>query len=372
MTLFRLIAIITVSLIGQSTFAQTPPREQTFLDRDALTRFLDDAESKGFKGVVAISGPDSTIYARGFSSAGPDGTAYSAETVVDIASITKQFTGAAVMTLVEAGRLSLDDSLDKFFPDIPNDKAAITLHQLLTHTAGLPHNVGEDKEAIDKQSYLARAFSAPLIHVAGERYEYSNVGFTFAAAIIEEVTGQPYEDYLFEALWKPAGMFTTGYMRPQWNGRTMQTPAAPVEGFRTPLELMEKSGGGFWHLVGNGGILSTAEDMLKWHRALLGNTILSAKSKALLFAPHVPEDEDGVYHYGYGWSIVPDYLGEKLVWHNGGSYFATADFWRFPSQGTAFFIASHEGDIPTYMVADGLAAILLGKTPRPVSKPATE
>ncbi|WP_417462308.1 serine hydrolase domain-containing protein [Kordiimonas sp.] len=372
MTIFRLILIAALGLVSQRATAQTAPHHGGFIDREVLTDFLNDAEEKGFKGVVAVSGPDGTIFSRGFGTADTMGTAYSPQTVVDIASVTKQFTGAAILTLFEDGKLSLNDRLNRFFPDVPTDKGAITVHQLLTHTAGLPHGLGEDKEIIGKQDYIARAFATPLILRPGERYEYSNVGFTLAAAIIEQVSGQSYEDYLYEALWKPAGMVATGYLRPNWNDRPMQTHAAPIEGFHAQQELLEKADGKFWHLTGNGGLLSTAENILKWHRALLKNTVLSDESKALLFEPHVPEDADGVYHYGYGWSVVPDYLGKKLVWHNGGSYFATADFWRFPAQGTAFFIASHEGDIPTFMVADGIAAILLGKTPRPVSRQAEE
>lgn len=368
MTIFRLFSIMVMCLISHSGFAQTPPTEHNFVDREILTSFLNDAEEKGFKGVVAISGPDGTIFSRGVGAANTTGTQYSSQTVVDIASITKQFTGAAILKLQEDGKLKLDDRLDLFFPDAPEDKAAITVHQLLTHTAGLPHTLGEDREPISKQAYLARAFSEPLIHEPGERYEYSNVGFTVAAAIIELLSQQSYEDYLRKAFWEPAGMFATGYQRPDWNGYSIQSHGSAIEGFHSQLDLLEKSEGKFWHLTGNGGLLSTAEDMLRWHRALLKGAGLSKESEALLFQPHVAEDEEGVYYYGYGWSVVPDYLGEKLVWHNGGSYFATAEFWRFPAKGTAFFIGSHEGDIPTFKIADGIAAALLGKTPRPVTK----
>ncbi len=107
--------------------------------------------------------------------------------------------------------------------------------------------------------------------------------------------------------------------------------------------------------------------MLRWHRALLGDKILSGASRELLFSAHVPEDADGVYHYGYGWSVVPNYDGKKLVWHNGGGYFSRAELWRFPEDGTAFFVATHDPRVEPYKIADGLALILHGKTPEPVT-----
>jgi CubicO group peptidase (beta-lactamase class C family) len=340
--------------------------DKIWIDQTALETFLDDAAAKGFVGVVGVSGPNGTLYTRAYGDAVAGQTAYTPDTIVDIASISKQFTGAAILKLREEGRLTLDDPLSRFLPSAPDDKAAITLHQLLTHSAGFPDVIGADEEAITRADYIGRAFKAPLLFSPGARYEYSNVGYSLLAAVIEQASGMTYEAYLRDRLWRPAGMFMTGYYLPDYTGRTFPRTEEGVSGLHGADELLVRTGGNTWHLYGNGGILSTVEDMLRWHRALLGDGILSADSKALLFTPHVPEDTQGVYHYGYGWSIVPDYRGKKLVWHNGGGYFTRADFWRFPEDGTAFFLATHGGDLEPYKVADGLAEILQGRTPKPV------
>ncbi|WP_020400393.1 serine hydrolase domain-containing protein [Kordiimonas gwangyangensis] len=341
--------------------------DQSWTDKAALDTFLEDAAAKGFVGVVGVSGPDGTIYARAFGDAVAGKAPYTLDTVVDIASISKQFTGAAIMKLHEAGKVDLQAPISRYLEDVPADKAAITVHQLLTHTAGMPDVIGPDEEAITKEAYLARAYAAPLLFSPGTRYEYSNVGYSLLAVIIEATSGLAYETYLYENLWKPAGMEQTGYYRPDYSGRTFPRVAEGVDGLFGSDELYARTAGNTWHLYGNGGVLSTLEDMLRWHRALLGDEILSAQSKALMFTPHVPEDDEGVYHYGYGWSVVPDFGGRKLVWHNGGGYFTRADFWRFPEDGTAFFLATHTDDVPAYKIADGLSQIMLGRTPKPVT-----
>ncbi|WP_286829991.1 MULTISPECIES: serine hydrolase domain-containing protein [Kordiimonas] len=338
----------------------------TLISKQALDAFLNDAEAKGFVGIVGISGPDGTIYGRGFGTTGNGAQVYSLETVNDIASITKQFTGAAILKLMEQGKLNLHDRLDRFFKTLPEDKKAITLHHLLTHTAGLPDTVGPDEEAIDRDTYLTRVFGTPLITEPGTRHAYSNTGYSLLAAVIEVASGQPYETYLFDNLWQPAGMFTTGYYRPDWRGRSFPALSEPHNGLTSAKDLLDQTAGKTWHLFGNGGILSSANDMLKWHRALISGRILSAGSKDFLMKPHVPEDDSNIYHYGYGWSIVPNFHGHKLVWHNGGSYFSRAEFWRFPDSGIGIFIATHDRSVEPFFIADGIAAVLDGRPPRPV------
>ncbi len=338
-----------------------------FIDLAAIDRVVDEAVQKGFEGVVGISDQNGTFFQRAYGDAVKGKVAYGDDTLIDIASITKPFTGAAILKLREQGKLKLTDRLDRLFPDVPSDKAGITLHQLLTHTAGMPDLIGRDEEPISREAYLARAFAHPLLAQPGERYAYSNVGFSVLAAVIETASGQAYEDYLFENLWQPVGMFTTGYYRPDWRGRIVPQIQEPVAGFVSQKQLLDRTHGNNWHLVGNGGLLSTASDMLKWHRALLGTDILTADSKALLMTPHVSEGEEGFY-YGYGWSVVPDFHGNKLVWHNGGSYFSRAEFWRLPESGFAIFIATHTEAVEPYFTADAIAKLLVG-APAEAAKP---
>lgn len=358
--LVLLLWTVSATPVYGETFPET---SRTFVDSASVNAVLDEMAAAGFTGVVGISDAHSTIYIRGIGTTGPKGHPYSGATIVDIASITKQFTGAAILKLKEQGRLELTDRLEKYFPIIQKDKKAITLHQLLTHTAALPGGIGHDEEPLSRSAYLDRAFATPLIGTPGGEYHYSNVGYSILAAVIELASGESYENYLFHTLWKKADMFDTGYHRPDWRDRDVPELDTPYKGLNSQLALLAKNNGNSWHLYGNGGVLSSAEDMLAWHRALLGNAVLSGASTKLLMAPHVPEHDARIYHYGYGWSVVPDFPGGKLVWHNGGSYFSRAEFWRFPGTGLGLFIATHRRDVDPGQVAEKLAPLFLPPAP---------
>lgn len=356
--ILTLIAPLTASHAADTT---------RFIDEAAISHVLDEAANEGFEGVVGISDKNGTFFMRAYGDAVKGATPYSEDTLVDIASITKQFTGAAILKLREQGKLKLDDRLDKYFNNLPDDKKAITLHQLLTHTAGMPDLIGRDEEPLSREAYLKRAFGAPLVHTPGTVHSYSNVGYSVLGAVIEIASSEPYETYLFENIWKPAGLFTTGYYRPDWRGYVAPQITEPVAGLLSQKQLLDELHGDNWHLRGNGGLLSTASDMLKWHRALLGTKILNAESKKLLFAPHVSEGQEGFY-YGYGWAVEPGYAGGPLIWHNGGSYFSRAEFWRFPESGFGIFIATHKRTAGPNVIADSLARILSGISPDPENK----
>lgn len=323
-----------------------------------LEAYFDALEASGFGGVVAVrEGPNITTRAFGTADRGND-VPVDDDTVFDIASITKQFTAAAILRLEMDGRLSVDDTLGEHVPGLPDDKAAITLHQLLTNTAGLPGGLGLDDEPIGRSDYLDLVSETPLLSEPGDRYEYSNVGFSLLAAVIEFETGQPYEQYLRTALFEPAGMLDTGYVLPEWDGRTIAVgyynSSTPPQ-FRRPNHVGDLFGrpneqtwdvdGPYWHLHGNGGLLSTAGDMLRWDEALLGVDILDATAKTKYFAAHVPQDDE--VYYGYGWQIIPTATGSPLITHSGGNHIFYADFLRLVDDDVAVFMAtnsSHDAD----------------------------
>src|SRR5690606_4253316 len=132
---------------------------------------------------------------------------------------TKDFTTVAILQLVEAGKLSLDDSLRRFFPDAPADKAAITVRHLLNHRAGLPlyaSNSGGDFEPVSRDTLIARVMRMTLESTPGARERYSNTGYSVLAAIIELVSGNSYDVYVRDNIFERAGMKETGYLLPMF------------------------------------------------------------------------------------------------------------------------------------------------------------
>lgn len=272
------------------------------------------ADDDGFTGVVLVDvGGEVTV----------EGMGHEPDARLDIGSLTKQFTAAAVLALEEDGLLSVDDRLGDHLNGLPPDKADLTLHQALTHTTGLPDSLGPDTEPIGRDAYVERVASTPLEREPGE-YGYSNVGYSLLAAVVETVTGLTYEEYLRTALFEPAGLHDTGY-----------------------------DGDPYWNLRGNGGLLSTAHDMHRWIRALADGEVAG---RDRMLAPHV--DEGGGTHYGYGWVLATTGFDTPLVTHNGGDGVSYAELLWFPEDDVVLYLATDSARESDEELATRLAGTL--------------
>ena len=160
---------------------------------------------------------------------------------------------------------------------------------------------------------------------------------------MEIASGQPYERYLRENLFLPAGMKQTGYRLPDWNQADVARGVLPLGlDWGSPLDKKWADDGPYWNLRCNGGILSTVGDMYRWHLALEGDDVLSSEAKTKIFTPHVLEGPRARTHYGYGWSIVTTPRGTKLVEHNGGNGIFYAVFKRYVDEDTMIIMASND------------------------------
>lgn len=324
--------------------------------REALEARMQDAAADGFSGVVAVSRGDELLLANGYGTCIREtDTPCTVDTVFDIGSVTKQFTAAAILSLVDSETLQLDDTLSTFFPAAPADKADITIHQLLTHTAGMPDVLGDDYEPIDRQAFLDLVFATPLTATPGTVHAYSNVGYSLLGIILETTTSSSYEEALRSRLFDEAGMTRTGYVSPEWSELVVAHGYESGAPFGSPLDHAWDTDGPYWHLRANGGLLSTAPDMMLWDKALAGSVVLSDAAKNAVFTPHVEEEPGGDTFYGYGW-VVEDTPHGKLVWHNGGNGSFFADFWRYLDAGVTVFCASNAYD--AYAGNDDLARAL--------------
>lgn len=310
--------------------------------------FITDAASKGYAGSLVVEKDGTLILAKGYGFANRrEKVPVTPDTIFDIGSVTKQFTAAAILKLEEQGRLKVEDTISLYFDNIPEDKKNITLHQLLTHTAGFPESLGNDYDPVLRDEYINLSMRAKLKNPPGTTYEYSNAGYSLLAAIIELVTGLSYETYLRKNLFEPAGMMETGYILSDWqsdklaHGYTTSLLGSSRD-MGTPLDYPFAKDGPYWNLRGNGGILSTAMDMHRWHQALKRNTILSEITKKKMFTPYVSEGFWQKSHYGYGWVIMRTSQG-TLQTHNGGNDIFYADIHRYVDVDAFIFITSSTG-----------------------------
>jgi CubicO group peptidase (beta-lactamase class C family) len=257
------------------------------------------------------------LRAAGGTTGATPAAAIDVSTRFQLASVSKQFTAAALLLLVDRGKLSLEDHLVDVLDGCPGIWEPITLHQLLCHTAGLTHwpqLPHLDLCAPCDPDQLFKIFAeAPLVAAPGQRYEYSSPGYVLAARVVERASGEPYRDFLADELFAPLGMHATfaGNPRGEQNLAVPHHEGAPTPSFE--LDVVGMGAGDAW---------STIEDMARWDRALEEGLVLSDASREALITPHVPMPEElpGVtFHgYGYGW-IVADLAGTPGFFHTGGN-----------------------------------------------------
>ncbi|SFN32294.1 CubicO group peptidase, beta-lactamase class C family [Actinomadura madurae] len=308
----------------------------------SIARYLDRTLPNGPGGTVVAARGAELAHCKGFGLADrTSGSPASCDTVYDVMSITKQFTAAAIMKLEMMGRLRTTDRIGTVLGPVPADKRGITLHHLLTHKAGLAEGLGDDYEPVSRDGMLGRALKSKLVSRPGTEFHYSNTGFSVLAAIVEKVSGTSYERFLAKHLFAPAGMTQTGYVLPKFS-RAQVAVEYDEEGTSQgrPLDHPWAADGPYWYLRGNGGMLSTGRDMFRWHRALLGDTILSADVKARMFEPHarIPGTEAA---YGYGWGVLHTKDG-RVAWHNGGNDWSFASYSRILRDGTMVFWVTNQ------------------------------
>jgi CubicO group peptidase (beta-lactamase class C family) len=320
---------------GRNEGSATGPREPA---DPSVEKFLGDTLPEGASGTLAAARDGEMVHCRGFGMADREAkVAATCDTAYDLMSMTKQFTAAAILKLEMMGRLKVSDPIRKYLGGLPAVKRGITLHQLLTHTAGLVDVLGGDYERQTRRSMLAAAFKSKLQSPPGTEYSYSNVGYSVLAAIIEKVSGMGYEAFLAENLFEPAGMTRTGYVLPEWKTDQVAVEYDPRgESAGRPFDHPWADDGPYWNLRGNGGLLSTGRDMFRWHLALEGDEILDQQAKEKLFEPHVLEEPGGDSYSGYGWVILPADDG-MVAWHNGANGWSYGELTHTLDEGAMVF-----------------------------------
>ncbi len=326
----------------------------------------------GLSGAVLVARNGNVVLKKGYGLANrATGLAYSADMASCIGSVTKQFTGAAIVKLEMEGRLNSTDPIAKHLPGVPADKTGITIHHLLTHTAGFSGDLGGgDEEPIERDALVAKVLAAPLTAQPGERFEYSNEGYSVAAAIVERVSGQGYEQYLREHLWLPAGMRDTGYLLPQWPLASL--PLGYGDDGREWGRVYKRGwlpDGPGWYLRGNGGIHASLDDLYRWHVALGNGSVLSADALRKYQTGHVTS-RGGAARYAYGWGVQQTRRGTSVIAHNGGNRFFFTDFRRYMDEGVVVIAMTNEPVIrATELAVRQLESLVFDDGPAPVVPP---
>jgi len=332
--------------------APPPPTESESFDPDAVVEgnlglaldiYLKGEMKKGFSGAVLVARTGEKILHKGYGWAVRERRIpVTTKTVFDIGSISKSFTATAVMKLEQEGRLKVTDSITRFFDNVPEDKKAITIHHLLIHSAGLGeyHDTKGDFEEMTRDEAVQHIFDQELKFKPGEGNAYSNSGFTLLAIIVEKVSGKLFQASLKEQVLDPAGMSSTGFYRnPAWKKENVACGynARKLGEENSPLTWPEIT----WALLGNGGLVSSAEDLFRFHQAMKGSVILSRETKEKSYAGYI--DVGGDAMMGYGWGIRRTEHGIRVS-HGGANDFGfRAMFIRYLDEDVVIVVTTNGG-----------------------------
>ena len=328
-----------------------------------LQAYADSLELADFQGAVLVAKDGRVLMARGFGYRDVERSMRNSPTTLfDIGSITKQFTAAAILKLEMMGRLRVEDTITKYFPEVPADKQRITLHHLLRHESGLPGGIGGDYDPIDRRTFTEQLFKQPLRFPTGTGFGYSNTGYSLLAMIVEDVSGMGYEEFLRTQLFEPAGMSTTGY--------DLQIPQDPIaigyscdeERWGRPTEKPWDGNAPYWHLKGNGGLLSTVEELYAWTLALDGDAVLDATARAKLFEPPLRAEETRDSYYAYGWDVHRTPRGTRSIGHNGSNRIFYSDLVRLVDEGITVIHSSNRMCQSFHGLTNNLAMLALDST----------
>jgi CubicO group peptidase (beta-lactamase class C family) len=279
------------------------------------------------------------------------------ETIFQSGSVGKQFTATAVMMLVEEGKISLDDSINKYFTDAPESWKEITVRHLLTHTAGTtdyPRDFDFRRDYTEDE-LLKRAASIPLAFQPGEKWSYSNLGYVMLGILVGKVTGKFYGDFIRDRIFRPLGMNTARIIS---EADIVQNRAAGYRLANGDLKNQQWVSPAL-NTTGDGSLYLTALDMVKWDAALYGEKILK-KSSLVKMWTGVKLNNGKTHPYGFGWSLG-EMRGRHIIEHGGAWQGFKSYIARYIDDKLTIVVFANLAQADTQKIIRGVAAIYLGE-----------
>ena len=273
------------------------------------------------------------------------------ETVYKIGSVSKQFIATGIMLLVQEGQIAISDPISKFLEGTPATWKEITVQHLLTHTSGIVRE-GPAFNGAKRQSdadVIKSAYPLPLRFAPGAKWEYGNTNYFALAEIIRKVGGMPWDEYLAQKVFKPAGMASTHATHA--NAKLANRAIGYSDNDRlVPADdwVASRPSGAFF---------STVLDLAKWDAVLDGDTILRQSTRRQMWTP-VTLNDGRSHPYGFGWQLNP--LGDrKRVHHGGGLPGFQSEFARYPDERLTVIVLINLDDADVEGIADRVAEIYL-------------
>lgn len=319
-----------VGIVAIAALIVTTASARTAVADSAYKQWLEQAYPPDGPGAAAIVVKDEKVVFRGASGMADMelGVPLSADHVFRIGSITKQFTAAAVLLLVDQGKVSVTDNINQYLPDYPTHGHTITIENLLTHTSGVFNytsipgyfNGPEIRKDVSTDELIQVFADLPMDFSPGEEFRYSNSGYVLLGAIIEKVSGQSYAEFMQTTIFDELGLENTYY-------GGLQLIPNRARGYQGSVG--KYSNAGYLSMTqphGAGALLSTVDDLAKWTMALFNGDVVSATSLEKMTMDYKLNNGD-LARYGYGFGLG-ERFGAREIAHNGGIHgFATSGIW---------------------------------------------
>lgn len=341
---------------------------------DEVVERVKEWDGEPFWGVVAVMRNGTVVYRKGFGRSGDpfsgrddeDSRPLDGVSVLDIASISKQFACATIFRLQAKGILKITDPVARWFPDTGENGRRVTLEMLMSHTSGMPPVGGmqaldfPDRDAAVRLALTTEGYVAPQSS-KGERarFVYANAGYTVLAAVIEKASGKKFEECVRDEIFAPAGLKTTGML----DGERVPMQRATARVVRRPdpetgQETIRRMGilddGWGWGIRGAGGVLTCADDLLRWHKVLNGDTIVDEAAKKEMFTVRRS-------NYALGWIVELAPSGAVRQSHSGSTRGYRSYFARYPETDSAIVILSNENGNPIRLGNEVEKAVFAGE-----------
>jgi len=355
-----LLPLLTLAVLSGAAAPEPPPAppQDRLAQVDALMR---DYQGQVPGASVLVLRDGRPLLRRGYGLADVQaGVRAGPHTHYRLASVTKQFTAAAILLLAQDGKLSLDDPVKRWLPSLPAAADGITLRHLLSHTSGL----------VDYEDHIPPGFEGQLhdidvLHILegqdrtyfapGSDYRYSNSGYALLALVVGEASGSDFASFLHERIFAPLGMDHA--VAHQDGVDTVADRAyghSLVDGRWTRTDQSQTSA-----VLGDGGIYASIDELARWDAALYEDgRLLRPGSLAAMFSPATATDEPDVPHYGMGWRLNGD-----NVWHSGESIGFRNVIVRWPGERLTVVVLSNRDDPEPYPLALEIARLFREPAP---------
>jgi D-alanyl-D-alanine carboxypeptidase len=370
--LFLLASLCALSSTAQyaKTDAKTDAKTQAAL-KVADNYIASQTASGAFRGTVLVGIDGKIAFEKGYGFANEEwNIPNSPNTEFRIFSMTKQFTGACILLLEERGLLNVQDPVSKYVADLPEPWQPVTIHQLLTHTSGIPNYPGMTPRADElakigatPREMLAIAATKPLEFKPGTQLKYSNTGYILLGMIIEKVSGQTYAEFLKKNIFDKLGMANSGYDIQSLILKNRASGYSTRDGHTINADFGDMS-----FPFAAGSIYSTVEDIFRWSQALtVPRPLLTAHSLEQMFAIYPETTAYGAQNYGYG-VVIAHKFGKLLYYHGGGWTGFVSVLQSYPKQHLCIVVLANTDHADPVDIADHVASAIFGET-LPIASP---